>query len=100
MTRTAAIIGGGVIGGGWAARFLLNGWNVQVFDPDPQAERKIGAVLVMSAGRIEGILSERDIVRVSEGSGSFTIVGASGTTPGGIYGQVSATVALSPSTMP
>jgi CBS domain-containing protein len=27
-------------------------------------ERKIGAVLVMNAGRIEGILSERDIVRV------------------------------------
>ena len=27
-------------------------------------ERKIGAVLVMSSGRIEGILSERDIVRV------------------------------------
>src|SRR5690348_16794079 len=27
-------------------------------------ERKIGAVLVMSGGRIEGILSERDIVRV------------------------------------
>jgi CBS domain-containing protein len=28
------------------------------------AERKIGAVLVMSKGRMEGILSERDIVRV------------------------------------
>src|ERR1700724_3546645 len=28
------------------------------------AERRIGAVLVMSQGRIEGILSERDIVRV------------------------------------
>ena len=27
-------------------------------------ERKIGAVLVMSKGQIEGILSERDIVRV------------------------------------
>ena len=43
--RKAAIIGGGVIGGGWAARFLLNGWDVAVFDPDPQAERKIGEVL-------------------------------------------------------
>lgn len=28
------------------------------------ADKKIGAVLVMSGGRIEGILSERDIVRV------------------------------------
>ena len=42
---TAAIIGGGVIGGGWAARFLLNGWNVKVFDPDPEAERKICEVI-------------------------------------------------------
>ena len=41
----AAIIGGGVIGGGWAARFLLNGWDVAVCDPDPEAERKIGEVL-------------------------------------------------------
>jgi len=43
--RKAAIIGGGVIGGGWAARFLLNGWDVAVFDPDPEAERKIEEVL-------------------------------------------------------
>lgn len=42
---TAAIIGGGVIGGGWAARFLLNGWNVNVFDPDSEAKRKIGEVI-------------------------------------------------------
>ena len=28
------------------------------------SERRIGAVLVMKSGRIEGILSERDIVRV------------------------------------
>jgi carnitine 3-dehydrogenase len=40
-----AIIGGGVIGGGWAARFLLNGWDVGVYDPDPQAGRKLGEVL-------------------------------------------------------
>lgn len=45
MARKAAIIGGGVIGGGWAARFLLNGWDVAVFDPDPEAERKIGEVI-------------------------------------------------------
>ncbi len=45
MTKTAAIIGGGVIGGGWAARFLLNGWDVRVYDPDEEAERKIGEVL-------------------------------------------------------
>jgi carnitine 3-dehydrogenase len=44
MTRSAAIIGG-VIGGGWAARFALNGWDVRVFDPDPEAARKIGAVM-------------------------------------------------------
>ena len=43
--KQAAIIGGGVIGGGWVARFLLMGADVIVFDPDPQAERKIGEVL-------------------------------------------------------
>lgn len=41
----AAIIGGGVIGGGWAARFLLNGWDVALFDPDPEASRKVSEVL-------------------------------------------------------
>ncbi|MDO6730459.1 carnitine 3-dehydrogenase [Marinovum sp. 2_MG-2023] len=41
----AAIIGGGVIGGGWAARFLLNGWDVAVHDPAPDAAAKINAVL-------------------------------------------------------
>ncbi|MFC2968831.1 carnitine 3-dehydrogenase [Acidimangrovimonas pyrenivorans] len=45
MAKQAAIIGGGVIGGGWAARFLLAGWDVAVFDPDPEAERKLSEVL-------------------------------------------------------
>ena len=45
QSKKAVIVGGGVIGGGWAARFLLNGWDVSVFDPDPQAERKIGEVV-------------------------------------------------------
>jgi carnitine 3-dehydrogenase len=44
-TRKAAVIGGGVIGGGWAARFVQNGVDVAVYDPDPEAERKIGEVL-------------------------------------------------------
>src|SRR5919198_2246916 len=43
--RTVALLGGGVIGGGWAARFLLNGVDVRLYDPDPQAPRKINEVL-------------------------------------------------------
>ncbi len=55
MTKTAAIIGGGVIGGGWAARFLLNGWDVRVFDPDPEAERKISEVLDNARRSLPGL---------------------------------------------
>ncbi|MBY5866284.1 carnitine 3-dehydrogenase [Rhizobium leguminosarum] len=42
----AACIGGGVIGGGWIARFLLAGIDVNVFDPHPEASRIVGEVLV------------------------------------------------------
>ncbi|MGA7805743.1 CBS domain-containing protein [Bradyrhizobium sp.] len=55
-------------------RAILEAKGQQVLSVEPDAklsvairmlsERKIGAVLVMSQGRIEGILSERDIVRV------------------------------------
>lgn len=38
--RRVGIVGGGVIGAAWAARFLLNGIDVAVFDPDPEVERK------------------------------------------------------------
>ena len=41
----AALIGGGVIGGGWAARLIENGIDVSVYDPDPEAERKLNEVL-------------------------------------------------------
>jgi len=41
----AAILGGGVIGGGWLARLIENGIDVAIYDPDPQAERKLAAVL-------------------------------------------------------
>jgi carnitine 3-dehydrogenase len=42
---TAAIIGGGVIGSGWAARFLLHGWRVHFHDPAPQAADALHTVL-------------------------------------------------------
>ncbi len=45
----AAVIGGGVIGGGWIARFLENGIDVTVYDPAPDARAKIEAVLSNAA---------------------------------------------------
>ncbi len=39
------IVGGGVIGAGWAARFVLNGIDVSIYDPDPEIERKTTAVI-------------------------------------------------------
>lgn len=66
--KTAAIIGGGVIGGGWAARFLLNGWDVRVFDPDPEAERKIGEVLANARRSLPGL---SDVPLPAEGQMSF-----------------------------
>ncbi|MFN0262791.1 3-hydroxyacyl-CoA dehydrogenase NAD-binding domain-containing protein [Tepidamorphus sp. 3E244] len=45
LPRKAACIGGGVIGAGWIARLVLNGVDVNVFDPDPQASRKVGEVM-------------------------------------------------------
>jgi len=41
----AAVIGGGVIGAGWIARFLENGIDVGVYDPAPDAREKIDSVL-------------------------------------------------------
>jgi carnitine 3-dehydrogenase len=43
--RVVGLLGGGVIGGGWAARFLLNGVDVRLLDPDPEAPRKVGEIL-------------------------------------------------------
>ncbi len=43
--RSIGLVGGGVIGAGWAARFALAGYDVCLFDPDPEAGRKVNAVL-------------------------------------------------------
>ncbi|MFN6952240.1 MAG: carnitine 3-dehydrogenase [Albidovulum sp.] len=68
MARKASIIGGGVIGGGWAARFLLNGWDVAVFDPDPEAGRKIGEVLANARAALPAL---SDVPMPAEGRLSF-----------------------------
>ena len=68
MTRTAAIIGAGVIGAGWAARFLLNGWNVRVFDPEPAAQERLAAVLEAARLALPGL---GDVALPPEGELSF-----------------------------
>ena len=40
-----ALIGGGVIGGGWAGRLVENGVDVTVYDPAPQAEERVRETL-------------------------------------------------------
>lgn len=47
--NSAAVIGGGVIGGGWIARLVENGICVNVYDPAPDAKRKINDVLENAA---------------------------------------------------
>ena len=64
-------------------RSILDSKGHQVLSVEPDANlsaavkilggKKIGAVLVMSAGRIEGILSERDIVRVLSERGAAVL---------------------------
>ena len=43
--KLIAVVGGGVIGGGWVARCLLNGIAVNLYDPDPNARRKIDEIM-------------------------------------------------------
>ncbi|MEK9927733.1 MAG: 3-hydroxyacyl-CoA dehydrogenase NAD-binding domain-containing protein [Halieaceae bacterium] len=43
--QKAAIVGGGVIGAGWAARFLLHGWQVRFYDPSPAALEVVNRVV-------------------------------------------------------
>ena len=45
MIERAGLLGGGVIGGGWAARLVLAGVDVALYDPSPDAERVVGEML-------------------------------------------------------
>jgi carnitine 3-dehydrogenase len=51
----AAIIGCGTIGSGWAARFLLNGWDVAVHDPGPATADRLHAVLANARRSLPGL---------------------------------------------
>jgi carnitine 3-dehydrogenase len=64
---TAAIVGGGVIGSAWASRFLLYGWDVRFYDPAPNAEQVLHAVL----GKARRWVPQ--IVEALPGEGSLTV---------------------------
>jgi 3-hydroxyacyl-CoA dehydrogenase len=49
------LLGGGVIGGGWAARFLLHGSDVTLYDPAPDADKTVSHVLRNARLAAEGM---------------------------------------------
>ncbi|MER9777099.1 carnitine 3-dehydrogenase [Mesorhizobium sp. M0220] len=59
MTRIskAACIGGGVIGGAWAARFVLAGIDTTIFDPHPEAQRLVSEVMANAERAYEMLTS-------------------------------------------
>ncbi|MCB0021391.1 MAG: hypothetical protein KDE09_26525, partial [Anaerolineales bacterium] len=57
IIEQAAVIGGGVIGAGWAARLIENGIDVAVYDPAPDAEAKMQAVLANADRAYEAMTS-------------------------------------------
>ena len=65
MTHVA-LVGGGVIGGGWAGRLVENGFDVRLYDAHPEAERRLREALenaerawaqLTMAPRIRGVAS-------------------------------------------
>jgi len=59
QSYTAACVGAGVIGGGWVARFLWNGIDVRVHDPDPESERRCREVLANAERALERLHGHR-----------------------------------------
>jgi carnitine 3-dehydrogenase len=65
--RRIALVGGGVIGSGWAARALAHGLDVVATDPAPDAEAKMRAAVenAWPALRRVGLKSGADLKRLS-----------------------------------
>jgi carnitine 3-dehydrogenase len=105
--RTVAVIGTGVIGGGWAAHFLRMGYHVVAWDPGTDAAERLSALLDMAwpslerlglregasrsrvrfAGTLDEALAEADFVQESSPevlAAKVALLGAidSGTRPG------------------
>jgi carnitine 3-dehydrogenase len=56
LPTLVALLGGGVIGGGWAARFVLNGVDVRLFDPDPEAARRVRELLDLAREALSSLV--------------------------------------------
>jgi carnitine 3-dehydrogenase len=65
--RRVAVIGTGVIGGGWAAHFLRQGLDVAVWDPAPEAEDKLREFIAGVWPRLErlGLADGADMRRLT-----------------------------------
>ena len=70
MKQHAAVVGAGVIGSAWAARFALHGIDVKVSDPNPDAPRIIDEVL----GNARSAWADLGLPRPAEGT--VTLVGS------------------------
>ncbi|MEM7140860.1 MAG: 3-hydroxyacyl-CoA dehydrogenase NAD-binding domain-containing protein [Actinomycetota bacterium] len=64
VIERAAIVGAGVIGSAWAARFALHGVDVKVLDPNPDTERILGEVF----DNARAAWAALDLPDVAEGS--------------------------------
>ncbi len=68
MTRTAAVIGAGVIGSGWVVRFVANGWHVRIYDTDPGAQARLTQTLRRARPHVQALHKTADF------SGTFEVV--------------------------
>lgn len=64
--RTVACVGAGVIGGGWVAHFLARGYQVVAWDPAPNAESKLRALVSSAWPALErlGLAEGADMVNL------------------------------------
>ena len=70
MTNHAAVVGAGVIGSAWAARFALHGIDVRVSDPNPDTPRILDEVMANA----RTAWADLDLPAVEEGV--VTVVGS------------------------